>query len=81
MPVTPLLLTHTSPDAPTFNYLLLVRLPSRNLQKTFEDIKAFKKKERQVLVEEIIDNPELQKLIKAAIEEINSAILQWPSTG
>ena len=48
-----LLTTHTSPDAPIFSYLLLVRLPSRNLQKTLEDIKASERKERQVLVEEI----------------------------
>ena len=43
--------THTSPDAPIFSYLLLVRLDSQNLQKTLEDIKASKKKERQVLFE------------------------------
>ena len=48
-----LLLTHTSPDVPIFSYLLLVRLPSRNFQKTFEDIKASERKERQVLIEEI----------------------------
>ena len=77
----PLLLAHTSPDAPIFSYLLLVRLPSRNLQKTLENIKASEIKERQVSVEEILDNPKLQKFINAAIEEINSATLQWPSTG
>ena len=76
------LLTHTSPDAPIFSYLLLVRLPSRrNLQKTLEDIEASERKERQVPVEEILDNAELQTFINAAIEEINSATLQWPSTG
>ena len=53
MPVTPLLQTHTSPDAPIFSYLLLARLPNRNLQKTLEDIKASERKERQVLVEDI----------------------------
>ena len=73
--------THTSPDAPIFSYMLFVRLLSRNLQKTPEDIKASERKERQVPVEEISDNPELQKFIDAAIEEINSATLQWPSTG
>ena len=62
-------------------YLLLVRLPSRNLQKTLEYIKASDRKERQVLVEEILDNSELQKFINAAIEEINSTTLHWPSTG
>ena len=77
----PLLLAHPSPDAPIFSYLLLVRLPSRNLQKTLEDIKASEIKERQVSVEEILDNAELQKFINAAIEEIKSATLQWPSTG
>ena len=76
----PLLLTHTSPDAPIFSYLILVHLPSRNLQKTLEDIKASERKERQVTVEEILDNPELQKFINAGIEEIISATLQWPST-
>ena len=80
MPVTSLLLTH-NPDAPIFSYLLLVRLPSQNLQKTFEDIKASERKERQVLVEEILYNLKLQKFINAAIEEINLATLQWPSTG
>ena len=40
----PLLLSHTSPDAPIFSYLLLVRLPSRNLHKTVEHIKASEKK-------------------------------------
>ena len=77
----PLLLTHTSLDAPIFSYLLLVRLPSRNLQKKLEDIKASERKERQVSVEEMLDNRELQKFINAAIEEINSATLQWPTTG
>ena len=77
-----LLLTHTSPDdASIFSYLLLACLPSRNLQKTLENIKVSERKERQVPVEEILDNPELQKFINAAIEEINSATLQWPSTG
>ena len=76
-----LLLTHTSLDAPIFSYLLLVRLPSRHLKKTLEDIKTSERKERQVPVEEILDNSELQKFINAAIEEINSATLQWPSTG
>ena len=77
----PLPLTHTSPDVPIFSYLLSVRLPSQNLQKTLEDIKASERKECQVPVEEILDNPELQKFINAAIKEINSATLQWPSTG
>ena len=72
---------NTSPDKPTFSYLLLVCLPSRNLQKTLDDIKASERKERHVPVEEILDNPEPQKFIDAAIEEINSATLQWPSTG
>ena len=76
-----LLLTHTCPDAPKFSYLLLVRLPSRNLQKTLKDMKASERKERQVPVKEIFDNAELQIFINAAIEEINSATLQWPSTG
>ena len=53
MPVTPPPNTHTSPDAPIFSYLLLVRLPSRNLQKTLEHIKASERKERQILIEEI----------------------------
>ena len=53
MPVTPLLLTHIFPGAPIFSTLLLVRLPSWNLQKTLEDIKASKRKERQVLIKEI----------------------------
>ena len=44
-------------------------------------MKASERKERQVLVEEILDNPELQKFINAAIEEINLTTLQWPSTG
>ena len=79
--LSPLLLTHTSPDAPIFSYLLSVRLSSRNLQKTLEYMKASERKERQVLVEEILDNPELQKFINAAIEEINSTTLQWSSTG
>ena len=48
-----LLLTRTSSDAPIFSYLLLVRLPSRNLQKTLEDIKTSERNERQVLIEEI----------------------------
>ena len=39
--------THTSPDAPIFSYLLLVHLPSQNLQKTLEDIKASERKERR----------------------------------
>ena len=76
-----LLLIHTSLDAPIFSYLLLVRLTSRNLKKTLEDIKTSERKERQVPVEEILDNSELQQFINAAIEEINSATLQWPSTG
>ena len=73
-------LQHTSPDAPILSYLLLVRLPSRNLQKTLDDIKVSERKERQVPVEEILGNLELQKFINPAIEEINSATLQWPST-
>ena len=80
MPVTPAK-THTSPNIPIFSYLLLVRPPSRNLQEPLKDIKAYERKEHQVPVEEILDNPELQKFINAAIEEINSATLQWPSNG
>ena len=79
--LSPLLLTHTSPDAPIFSYLLSVRLSSRKLQKTLEYMKASERKERQVLVEEILDNSELQKFINAAIEEINATTLQWSSTG
>ena len=66
------LLTHT-PDSPIFSYLSLVTLPNQRLQKRLEGIKASRIEERQVLVDEISDNPELQKFIHAAFEEINSA--------
>ena len=41
------------PPPNTHPLMLLVRLPSRNLQKTLQDIKASERKERQVLVEDI----------------------------
>ena len=48
-------------------------LPSQSLQKTLEDIKNSGREERQGLVEEILDNPELQEFIHAVFEEIDSA--------
>ena len=48
-------------------------LPSESLRKTFANIGASGREERQVLVEEVLHNPELQDFIHAAFEEINAA--------